>query len=479
MTDSIIITLIALAVALEIAGIVLALDAIMRGRTPHGTLAWALVLIFLPPLGIFLYLSVGARKLDGYIKAHRRGTQALDSLAELANKAMEPFRVSAQQVAEQTCSIGVATASEQLATTNWTTGNTTRLLVDGVQTFEAILDELEQAQRYICVQFYIVRDDELGQRFHKAMIQAANRGVSVRLLYDALGSNGLPESFIDELIEAKIRVASFQTNLGMNPLRMNFRNHRKIVMIDGHTAFIGGHNIGREYLGRDPDMGAWRDTHIRVQGPAALAAQLAFCEDWNWSTGEVPTLDWSARSYGNEHVLVIPSGPSDEVETCALLFHQVIEGAQRRLWIASPYFVPDEGIVLSLQLAAMRGVDARILIPNRFDERMIMMSAYSYYEDVLPSGVGIYRYLPAFLHHKVFMVDDLVSVGTANFDNRSFRINFEITVLVANSPLRDRVQEMMAHDFENSQQAKLEDFTKRSWFFRAMARTCRLMSPLQ
>ena len=190
-------------------------------------------------------------------------------------------------------------------------------------------------------------------------------------------------------------------------------------------------------------------------------------------------MDWSTRLYGNEHVLVIPSGPSDELETCALLFHQVIEGAQRRLWIASPYFVPDEGIVLSLQLAAMRGVDARILIPNSFNERMIMMSAYSYYEDVLPSGVGIYRYLPAFLHHKVFMVDDLVSVGTANFDNRSFRINFEITVLVANSPLRDRVQEMMAHDFENSQQAKLEDFTKRSWFFRAMARTCRLMSPLQ
>ncbi len=479
MNDHWIITLLAAAVVVELAGVFFAIDAIARGRTAQGTVAWALALVFVPPVAVPLYFLIGARRFDGYIRARRRGTLALDRLATRAVEAMAPFTIEGGRGAAVDERSGARIAIQRLARTDWTTGNRTTLLIDGEATFDAIVAALDGAAHDICIQFYIVRADEIGWRVHRALVAAARRGVVVRFLYDSLGSTEIAGAFVDELHEAGIHAEAFHSERNSTWFRLNFRNHRKIVTIDGVTAFIGGHNIGVEYLGRDPAMGAWRDTHVRIDGPAVLAAQLSFAEDWNSATGTLPELSWTCSERGDEWVLIVPSGPGDQFETCALLFHQVIQSAREKLWIASPYFVPDEGIVLNLQLAALRGVDTRVVIPERCDNALVRLSAYSYYEDVIPAGINLFRYGAGFLHHKVFLCDEIAGIGTANFDNRSFRINFEITVLTAGGPMARHIQEMFRKDLERSTQATLADFTRRPWMFRALARVSRLMSPLQ
>lgn len=479
MDHPLLIALVATAVLLEIMGVLLAFDAIMRGRTPQGTMAWALALVLMPVVAVPVYLLIGARRFDGYIRARRRGTHVLDSLAQRTNDEMQPFRVDRSAVEDPEQLAGAALSVTRLALTHWTRGNKTKLLIDGDATFSAICDAISGATKSVCVQFYIVRDDEVGRLLHQSMIDASKRGVKVYFLVDALGSNELSNAFMDELEEAGVEVASFRTTRGWNPFRVNFRNHRKLVIVDGSCVFLGGSNVGREYLGLDPTIGKWRDTHLRIDGPSALAAQLAFVEDWHWASGEIAALPWSATNSGDERVLILPSGPSDALETCALLFHQVIQSAHHRLWIATAYFVPDDGIVAALQLAALRGVDTRIVIPDRSDNKLIELSAYSFYEDVMPAGVEVHRYLEAFLHHKVFLADDVVGIGTANFDNRSFRINFEITALVAGGPLVKEVERMFAKDLSLCHRASLAEYSSKPWLFRAISRTCRLMSPVQ
>jgi cardiolipin synthase len=468
----------AIALVLFVLGIWLAIDAIGRGRTPQGAFAWALALTFLPPVAIPLYLLFGARRLDHYVRARRRGQVGLDSLAQTANQSMRPWRIDMPLV-EREHKGAMQIVADRLTTTAWTRGNRSTLLVDATATYAAIELALESAVEQACVQFYIVRDDAVGQRLQQAMLKAAARGVKVLFLVDDVGSMSLSRTYIEVLERGRVRCARFSPRRIFNPFQLNFRNHRKVVVIDGQTAFVGGTNIGNEYLGADPAIGQWRDTHVQIEGPAALAAQLAFCEDWNWASGRVPDLSWHSIERGNERILLVPTGPADELETCALMFHQAIHNARRRFWIATPYFVPDEAIITSLQLARLRGVDVRIIIPEDCRNALVKRSMYSYYEEVLGAGISLYRYQPAFLHHKVFISDDIVGIGTANFDNRSFRINFEITALADGGALLHAAEAMFNEDFRQSRPAHLSDWASRSWLFRASARISRLMSPVQ
>lgn len=468
----------AIVIVVEGVGIGLAVDAIGRGRTPQGAFAWALALIFAPPIAIPLYLLLGARRLDGYIRARRRGQIGLDQLAQRVNDAMRPWRIDMPLV-EREHKGAMQIVADRLTTTAWTSGNRTTLLVDAHATYDALETALASATRQACVQFYIVRNDAVGQRLQSAMLNAAARGVQVLFLVDDVGSLTLARAYIADLERGGVQCARFSPRRILNPFHLNFRNHRKVIVVDGHTALVGGTNIGSEHIGADPTFGQWRDTHVQIEGPAALAAQLAFCEDWNWAAGHIPTLSWDASERGDERVLLVPTGPADELETCALMFHQAIHHARRRFWIATPYFVPDEAIVTSLQLARLRGVDVRILIPDDCRDALVQRSTHSYYEEVLGAGIRLYRYQPAFLHHKVFLSDDIVGVGTANFDNRSFRINFEITALVHGGELVPTMEAMFNEDLQRSQEAHLSDWASRSWLFRASARISRLMSPVQ
>ena len=468
--------IIAVMVLVELVGIGFAIDAVMRNRTPQGTIAWAIALVLMPAVSIPFYIVFGNRRFDAYVRAARKEHAGLHALWQQARAGVEPFAVHANGGGA-----GLCPALERLTALPATRGNDVTLLVDGQATFDAVIAAIDAAQRYVLSQFYIVRHDGIGARYRDALLRARARGVMVLFLYDEIGSLELDPAYLQPLIDAGCEVSECNTARRGNRFQLNFRNHRKTVVVDGLVAFTGGLNVGDEYLGLDPEMRPWRDTHIRLEGPGALAVQLAWCEDWQWATRRVPALNWVPRAAaggGREQVIVLPSGPADPLETCTLMFMHLIQGATRRLWIASPYFVPDEGIIAALQLAASRGVDVRLVLPGRSDNLLVWMSEYSFLPDVIPAGVKVYRYAKGFMHHKVLLCDDTAAVGTANLDNRSFRINFEITVL-AEGAIGGAVEAMMQRDFERCHGVSLAEFQRRSWWFRVAARVARLMSPIQ
>ncbi len=469
--------IVALVIVFEILGILSAVHAIMSSRTPQGSIAWAVSLVTLPYVAVPAYWVFGRDKFKGYVLARQSELELLDDIIRQANDQITNIAVADERRS------AALTGAEKMARIPLTGGNSVTLLVDGDATFASIFDGIDAAKEYVLVQFYIVRDDDLGRRLKSRLIAAAQNGVRVLFLYDEVGSLGLPKSFNEELRSAGVEIFPFHSRKGSgNRFQLNFRNHRKTVIVDGRIAWIGGHNVGDEYLGKNPAFGRWRDTHVRVAGPAVIGAQLAFVEDWRWATDEFPGgLSWipDAAGDGEAQVLVIASGPADEMETASLMYTQAIHSATRRIWITSPYFVPDDAIVQALQLAGLRGVDVRILIPEKSDSWLVTMAAYSFFDQVSAAGVSFYRYDDGFLHEKVMLIDDNVAtVGTANFDNRSFRLNFEITAVIIDPEFAAHVEQMFENDLSNSRLMARDEYDRKSFWFKLCVRTARLAAPV-
>jgi len=466
----------AIFLAVELLAIFAALRAVMTARTAQGAVAWAIALVTFPWVTLPLYAVFGGRKFHGYRIARRSGDADIRALARRIEG-----RFASVVRSDSSDRVAPFVALERLAAMPFLGGNDARLLINGEATFGAIFEAIGQARDYVLLQFYIVRDDGIGRALHSALLECRKRGVRVLFIYDPVGSHDLPASYVDSLREAGVRVEPFLTT--RNPFRrlqLNFRNHRKIVVIDGGLAYVGGHNVGDEYLGCVPEMSPWRDTHIEVRGPAAGAVQLAFLEDWNWAAGEIPELHWRAETAERRdlQVLVLPSGPADALDSCSLFFTHVIGSARRRLWISSPYFVPDEPVIAALHLAALRGVDVRILLPGRPDHRSVYLAGISFIEDMRGSGVRMFRYKQGFLHQKVVLCDDVGVVGTANLDNRSFRLNFEISLLVADAQFAGEVADMLTRDFEQSAEVDEAALARISLPVRVASRAARLFAPV-
>jgi cardiolipin synthase len=359
--------------------------------------------------------------------------------------------------------------------------NKTRLLIDGRETFRSIFDGIESAEQYILVQFFIVKDDAIGRELQSKLIQKAKESVKVYFLYDEIGSHKLPQSFLRDMQLAGIVTSAFHSTKGKtNRFQLNFRNHRKIVVVDGKIAYVGGHNVGDEYLGKHPTLGPWRDTHVSVEGPVVQTIQFCFVEDWYWATKGIPELNWELirAADGHEDALMIASGPADRLETCGLMFVQAINAASKRVWIG-PYFVPDLQTLSALKLAALRGVDVRILLPEKADHRTVYLASFTYYQNTLPVGIKLFRYTAGFMHQKVFLVDSsCAAVGTANLDNRSFRLNFEITLLNYDPGFVTEVETMLTNDFSRCRSVALEEYSEQSFFFKLAARSARLLAPI-
>ena len=458
-------------------GFASSLNALMTTRTSQGAIAWIVALNSFPVAAVPAYWILGHNKFQGYVTARHDLDLQHDQHIESVRKEMLPFESKRDR--SQGARVG-----EQLAQLPFLGSNAVELLIDGEQTFDSIMEGISQANNYILVQFYIIHDDDLGRRLKQGLIDKARQGVRVYLLYDKIGSHSLPDAYINDLRTAGITVHAFHsTQEGIqNRYQINFRNHRKIVVVDGQKGWVGGHNVGDEYLGKDPKFGPWRDTHVKIIGPAVMQLQISLLEDYHWAAGELLQLDWQpvASPHGNADVLILPSGPADELETASLMYQQAIHSAQQRIWIASPYFVPDEPVLSALHLAVLRGVDVKILIPDRADQQLVYFSAYAFVEELLRAGIEIYRYLPGFLHEKVFLIDDqLAGIGTANFDNRSFRLNFEITALIAEENLVTAVEQMFIDDFNNSAKMKITDVTDKPWWFKMLARASYLTAPIQ
>ena len=462
-------------VGFYIIGFLHILHALMHTRTSQGTIAWVVSLMSLPFLSIPLYWLLGRSKFTGYVRARRGNDAELRKLAEDMYARLRKYAVDLpeEDVFER--------CAEELGGLPFTRGNELELLIDGQVTFDRLLSAIGRARNYVCVNFFIVKNDKIGTTFQKALIARAKAGVKVYFLFDEIGSHKLSSTYLGELRDAGVECVAFGANRHWwSRLQLNFRNHRKIVVIDGNEAFLGGLNVGDEYLGRNKKFGDWRDTHLQIRGPAVQAVQMVFMEDWFWANNRIPGLSWESSAEPADQVAaVIPTGPADPADSWKLLVSESANSAKERLWIASPYFVPDDGVMTALQLAALRGVDVRIMLPNRADHILVWLSTFSYYEQSIPFGVKLFRYKRGFLHQKVMLIDSrMAAVGTANLDNRSFRLNFEITAFVSDKAFTAQIAEMLETDFSGCVMVAVEEFTGKPFLFRAACRAARLMAPL-
>ena len=472
----------AVAAFIALLGILSALEAILKTRTAQGAVAWAIVLIVLPPLFVPLYWIFGRRKFRGYAIAKRGDTRAIEDLIrelapQLSNIETYPSRQDSRLL-----------GLNRLSTLPFTRGNHARLLIDGEQAFADMFAHIRAAKHYVLLEFYILRNDRIGNELAEILVKKAEEGVSVYFIYDEIGSLKLPRQYVQRLRAAGVQIVPFNSTKGAgNRLQLNFRNHRKIVICDGNYAAISGMNIGDEYRHQHPVLTPWRDTGLAITGPAVQAVQLSFVEDWYWAQESLPPLNWTPTpceaapgDHSDQQMLIIGTGPADSIESCALFFETLIHQARERLWIVSPYFVPDTPIIHALQLAAMRGVDVRIMLPEQPDKLIIKLSSFSAIRETLPHGVQFYYYQCGFLHQKVMLVDDEISVvGTANLDNRSFRLNFEISALVYDQGFAGELTHMLENDFKQCRQLLPREVASWSLIRRLASRCAYLFAPLQ
>ncbi|MDH4048593.1 MAG: cardiolipin synthase [Gammaproteobacteria bacterium] len=460
---------------LQIAGIYAAIHAVFNARSSQGSTAWAIALISAPLIALPFYFVFGRNRFLGYVRSRRMLDSEHADVIRQVNSFCDGVRSTLPDAR------GTLRSLELLAHLPFTRGNKVRLLVDGEAAFEAIFEAIDSAKDYLLVQFFILRDDQLGRKLQQHLLRKVQDGVTVNVLFDEIGSHKLSGRYLRECRAGGIDIRPFRTTKGLsNRFQINFRNHRKIVVADGRIAFLGGLNVGDEYLGRNPRVGHWRDTFASVEGPAADALQLIFFEDWHWASGEVlDKLDWQVQVSGDADVLVVPGSPADRLETCNLMFVSAINSATKRFWIASPYFVPNDEVVAALQLAALRGVDVRILLPANPDHFLVYLASFSYMQRTGGNGIRFYRYTDGFMHQKTFLVDDIATgIGTANLDTRSFRLNFEITLLTIDRTLAEDVKAMFENDFQSSTLVRHDALEQRSFLFRLGAKGARLLSPI-
>ncbi|MDD2053028.1 cardiolipin synthase [Pseudomonas putida] len=459
-------------------GTLAAIHAVLTVRTAQGSIAWALSLVFIPYLTLIPYLIFGRSTFDAYIQARRQAN--LEMHTAITALDWRPW-VEEALSARNSQAYAALRAMPKLGRMPCLANNRVRLLINGEATFSAIFQAIEQAREAVLVQFFIVHDDKLGRRLQQLLIRKAAEGVQVYLLYDSIGSHALSTTYVDVLRKAGVQVNAFATHGGwINRFQVNFRNHRKVVVVDGVRGFLGGHNVGDEYLGEKPPLSPWRDTHVEVSGPVVACLQESFAEDWFWAARNLPPLILP-QSYPDDGVLcqLLASGPADPFETCSLFFVEAIHAATHRVWITTPYFIPDEAVFAALRLAVLRGVDVRILLPARADHRIVYAASSLYAFEAVRAGVKVLRYKPGFLHQKVVLVDEAITaIGSANLDNRSFRLNFELMLLTVDEAFAGQVAAMLEADFALARVVTKEDSQETHRLQKLGMRIARLISPI-
>lgn len=471
---------------LEMTGIYYAFHAILNTRTSQAAIAWAISLVIIPLLILPLYWIFGNSRFYGYMESFRKASLDDIETAKKAFQEIEQYHVGDIKGLDDI--VNTVTNLEHLP---FTSHNSVSLLINGEKTYRAMFKAIEEAQDYVLLQFYIIKNDHVGEAFRQLLTKKMQQGVRVYFLYDGLGSFSLSARYLQELRDAGAQVSAFNERKGVSKyLHINFRNHRKILIVDGLKAFVGGLNLGQEYLGEDKKMGYWRDTHVMLEGPSVQATQGVFVKDWYWSVGQVPDLHWKVQTAQSlcevgeskpcdQAVLILETGPADVKPICSLFFCTLINQARKRLWIVTPYFVPDSEVINALKNAALRGVDVRLILPEKYDHYFVYLTSFAYYRELQGYNIKIYRYTKGFSHQKVILLDDnLAGIGTVNLDNRSIHLNFEVVAYVADQDFNRQVADMLEYDLDNCYQDNQDDFEKRSFGFKAISRIFYLMSPI-
>ncbi len=445
-------------------------------RETMSAIAWCLTVILVPFLGVILFFLFGSQSITRKINRKKRRKTAYKQLAGAL-----PGRLGGAIPHRWDILARLAHHQDGFPVTG---GNAVTLYHDGHPAYEAMLAAIKSARHHVHIQFFIFRPDESGHRFIDALCECAGRGVEVRLLYDAVGSYNLSSRLLRRLREASGKAAAFLPMFQpLHRLRVNLRNHRKILVVDGRIAFTGGLNIGDEYLGMHPKFGPWRDTFLRVEGPAVDGLQWVFLEDWFFATNEAikggPYFPKFDPLPGNSLVQVVHSGPDMEYKAIRETYFAAILHGRKRVWIASPYFVPDAGLRDAMMLAARSGVDVRFLGLFRPDKWMPFLAARFYWSDVIAAGVKVYQYTPGMMHSKYVLVDgEWASVGSANADNRSLLLNFEANCQLFDPGLVAELEREFLKDLQVSIRLDPEVFASRPTVARLAENAARLFSPI-
>ncbi|MCR8658887.1 cardiolipin synthase [Paenibacillus endoradicis] len=458
----------------------------LERRNVSSTWAWMMVLFFIPGLGFVLYLVLGQkfkkRKLakllginpsmiNDLIMEQRRQLQSGD--LEFAGPEVDEY--------SDLISMNLTTGLSL-----FTTQNTVDIYTDGNEKFDALIADISSAKHHIHLVYYIVRNDALGHRLMKALTAKAAEGVEIRFLYDHIGSSNLPRKFFKEFRAAGGKEeAFFPSRIPYINFKINFRNHRKLVVIDGKAGYIGGFNIGDEYLGLDKHFGKWRDTHLRIRGAAVLQMQAQFMIDWNMASSlklgfnETYFPMMIKEHYNPIGMQIVASGPDSQYQEIKNSYIKMIYAAKKSVYLQTPYFVPDSSLLNALRTAALSGMDVRIMLPSKRDHFFVYWATHSYLEDLLSCGIQVYMYDLGFLHAKTLVVDGKsASVGTANLDIRSFKLNFEMNAFIYNQEVATRLEAIFYEDIKNCHVLTMEEYSKRSWVSRIKESISRLLSPI-
>jgi cardiolipin synthase A/B len=454
---------------------------LLRRKEPSSTIAWILTLIFLPVVGAILFLLFGRDRVRWPAKRKRQADAFMRSiLRERTLEARDPSFADGQltELEKQIFQVGSLLSGARASV-----GNRIEVLTRGNDVYEALAAAIDGAKHHVNAEFYLIRNDATGAWFRDKLVRAAERGVEVRLLCDAYGCLAIGSAWRRPLRRAGAKLGVFLPMRSLFLQPVNLRNHRKIVVVDGKVAFSGGVNIGNEYRGEMRGIGHWRDTHFRMEGPAALALQRVFFQDWFFTTGEgvdpTPFFPPQLSIAGDASVAIVPSGPDTRTEAIHRLFFAAIAGARERVFITTPYFVPDLPLVVALQVAAMRGVDVKIILPSRSNHRVTFHAGRSFYTELLEAGVHIYEYQPGMIHAKTMVVDGrIVFLGSANMDMRSFRLNFEVHALIHDAPTASVLEACFAEDLSQTIAVELGTWRTRRRRYRIAEGAGRFVSPL-
>ncbi len=456
-------------------------------RSVSKTLAYLLFVIFVPVFGVIFYFSFGInyRKRKIYNKKliiDKHFQKNLEQrLSENDQKVLATERISIKKNRKL-----IRLLSNQKIERSYVLPNSEiKLLNNGEVFFPLLFDEIRKAKKHIHIEFYIYEDDNIGNQLKDLLIQKAKEGVEIRFIYDDFGSKSIRKTIAKELTKNGIQAYPFhKIKLIYLANRMNYRNHRKIVIIDGITSFIGGINVSDRYINNSEDKLYWRDTNLMIKGFSSLTLQRVFLSDWNFSSNENLTINANYFPFNeienpeNYYAQIVSSGPDSDLPNILYSIIQAVNSAQKEVLLTTPYYIPDTSLQEALIIAALSGIDIKLLVPKIGDSKIVNIATQSFFDDLLKAGVQIYLYEKGFIHAKTFVVDGkLASVGTANLDMRSFDLNFEVSALVYDKQIAQQVRNSFYKDLENSIPIDTERWSNRPKLKRITEKIVRLVSP--
>ena len=464
--------------------IIICLHIIYNTPSNSKALAYVLVTIFLPLIGIAIYFGFGTnrRKNKLYTKKILRDKTALADLRERIRLESEKAWDTHEPAIKKHKKLALYLLNDGMSPLSG--GNEVKLLINGENKFPEVLEALRNAKHHIHIEYYIFEDGDIGEQIKGILIQKAKEGVAVRFIYDDFGSRSIRKKFVDELIEAGVQAFPFYKIIFiLLANRVNYRNHRKIIVVDGCTGFVGGINVSDRYINK-PGQLFWRDTHVKIVGPGVYYLQYLFISDWNFCAGKHLKLErdffcTKPTAHGKATVQIAASGPDSDAPTLMLSMVQTIGLAENELLITTPYFIPGENIMNALHVAVMSGVKVKILVPDKSDSALVNAAARSNYADLLAVGVEIYLYQKGFVHAKTLVSDgQLAIIGTANMDHRSYELNFEVNSMIYDTAVAEQLRDVFYEDIKQAKKISPNAWKKRPFYKQLPEKLVRLLSPL-